>query len=95
MSSFILNHSYTAGIDLLARGGASPESGVKRDKINGQKVYLTIFKMFLLRNKHRPEKGRVDQGRAYPTEDDGPTFVQKPVVHEKKFHHLCPKNWSF
>ena len=35
------------------------------------------------------------QGRACHTEDDGPSFVQKPVVHEKFFHHLCPKNWSF
>ena len=33
------------------------------------------------------------QGRACPTEDDGPT--RKPLVHEKIFHHLCPKNWSF
>ena len=35
------------------------------------------------------------QGRACHTEDDGPTFVRKLVVHEKLFHHLCPKNWSF
>ena len=34
------------------------------------------------------------QGRACHTEDDGPTVVQKPVVHENVFHHLCPKNWS-
>ena len=30
--------------------------------------------------------------RRADTEDDGPTFVQKPVVHEKIFHYLCPKN---
>ena len=35
------------------------------------------------------------QGRACHTEEDGPTFVRKPVVHENIFHHLCPKNWSF
>ena len=35
------------------------------------------------------------QGRASHTEDDGPTLVQKPVVHKEIFHHLCPKNWSF
>ena len=26
---------------------------------------------------------------------DGPTFVRKPVLHEKIIHHLCPENWSF
>ena len=29
------------------------------------------------------------------TEDDGPTFVRKPVIHETLFQHLFPKNWSF
>ena len=34
------------------RGGASPEKmGWKRDRIDGQKVYLTIFMSFLLRNE--------------------------------------------
>ena len=39
--------------------------------------------------------GMVHQGRACHTEDDGPTFVRKPIVHEKNFYHLCPKEWSF
>ena len=34
------------------------------------------------------------QGRAWHTDNDGPTFVRKLVVHEKIFHHLCPQNWS-
>ena len=43
------------------RGGASPEKvGWKRDQINGQKVYVTIFMSFLLRNEYRPEKSGVD-----------------------------------
>ena len=34
------------------RGGASPEKvGWKRDRMDGQKVYLTIFTSFLLRNE--------------------------------------------
>ena len=35
------------------------------------------------------------QERACHTENDGPTFVRKQVVHEIIFHHLCPENWSF
>ena len=29
------------------------------------------------------------------TENDGPTFVQKQLVHEIIFHHLGSENWSF
>ena len=43
------------------RGGASPEKvGWKRDKIDGQKVYLTNFMSFSLRNEYRPEESGVD-----------------------------------
>ena len=40
------------------RDGASPEKfGWKRDTIDGQKLYLTMFTSFLLRNEYRREKG--------------------------------------
>ena len=43
------------------RGGASPEKvGWKRDRIDGQKVYLTILTSFLLRNEYRPEDSGLD-----------------------------------
>ena len=43
------------------RGGASPEKvGWKRDRIDGQKVYLTIFMSFLLKNEYRLEESGVD-----------------------------------
>ena len=45
----------------LFRGGASPEKvGWKRDRIDGQKVYLTIFMSFLLRNEYLLEESGVD-----------------------------------
>ena len=45
----------------LLRGGARPEKvGWKGDRIDGQKVYLTIFTSFLLRNEYRPEESEVD-----------------------------------
>ena len=45
---------------LVIRGGASPEKlGWKSDRIDGQKVYLTIFMSFLLRNGYRPEESGV------------------------------------
>ena len=34
--------------------------GWKSDKIDGQKVYLTIFMSFLLGNRYRPEESGVD-----------------------------------
>ena len=44
-----------------SRSGASPEKvGWKTDRIDGQKVYLTIFMSFLLRNEYRPEESGVD-----------------------------------
>ena len=43
------------------RGGASPEKvGWKTDRIDGQKVYLTILMSFLLRNEYLPEESGVD-----------------------------------
>ena len=45
----------------LYRDSASPEKvGWKRDRIDGQKVYLTIFMLFLLMNEYRPEESGVD-----------------------------------
>ena len=35
------------------------------------------------------------QRRAFYTEDDGPTFVHKPVVHEKIFTIFVPKTDLF
>ena len=35
------------------------------------------------------------QGRAGHTEDHRPTFVRKPVVHEKIINHPCPKTGLF
>ena len=47
--------------NLKTRCGASPEKvGWKRDRIDGQKVYLTIFTSFLLRNEYRPQESGVD-----------------------------------
>ena len=46
--------------NLPNRGGASPEKvGWKKDRMDGQKVYLTIFMPFLLRNEYRPEESGV------------------------------------
>ena len=46
---------------MVVRGGASPEKvGWKRDRIDGQKVFLTIFMSFLLRNEYWPEENGVD-----------------------------------
>ena len=45
---------------VTSRGGASLEKvGWKRDRIDGQKVYLTIFMSFLLRNEYRPKESGV------------------------------------
>ena len=45
----------------MCRGGASPERvGWKRDRIDGQKIYQTIFMSFLLGNEYRPEESGVD-----------------------------------
>ena len=44
-----------------SRGGASPEKVEwKRDRIDGQKLYLTIFISLLLNNEYRPEESGLD-----------------------------------
>ena len=43
------------------RGGACPRKiGRKRDGIDGQQVYLTVFITFFLWNENRPEESGVD-----------------------------------
>ena len=59
----------------VLRGGASPEKvGWKSDRIDGQKVYLTIFMSFLLENGYRiPEESGVDKwgGHVHPSPPRG------------------------
>ena len=48
-------------------GGASPEKvGWKSDRIDGQKVYLTILMSFLVGNGYRPEESGVDITPVHP-----------------------------
>ena len=44
----------------LVRGGTSPEKvGLTRGKTDCQKVYLTFFMLFLLRNEYRSDESGV------------------------------------
>ena len=58
------------------RGGASPEKvGWKRDRIDGQKVYLTIFMSFFLRNEYLLEESGVDMST--------PVHPVAPPLHDR------------
>ena len=46
---------------IQGQGRCQPRKvGWKRDRIDGQKVYLTILTSFLLRNEYRPEESGMD-----------------------------------
>ena len=62
---------------VVLRGGASPEKVEwKRDRIDCQKVYLTIFMSFLLRNEYLLEENGVDMST--PVHPVAPPLVVLP-----------------